>query len=175
MFQLTNAWSAIGFAALFGAIGGFLAELLIPRGKAGIGSVELPGPSRKGRLFDLGLLANVILGAGAAVAALWVLPRREVTITAAGLTTTVESYDGLWLIGISIVFGLASGAVLTSLQGRALAVINVQTAQEATVAAETKLQAAKGQADTYLQSLESRGGTVFAEDIGAMRKAINNL
>jgi hypothetical protein len=113
-------WLFMLVAAVCGAVGGLIYELLILNGR-----IELPhretdltedladGSARF--LVDLGFLARVFIGAGAAVAALWLIEPESATALIAG----------------SLIAGTAGIAVFRSLQDRLLAVIAAQQTAEA--------------------------------------------
>ncbi|HEX2221326.1 MAG TPA: hypothetical protein VHK06_02260 [Candidatus Limnocylindria bacterium] len=110
-------------AAVSGLVGGVAAELLLNR-DGETGAFELP--SRNGRLFDLGGLATVLVGAVVGVAILLVFPP-EITVVnqgADGESTTSRSYDLLRLVATSLVAGSAGGSVLSALQARVTAAVN---------------------------------------------------
>lgn len=111
-------------AAVFGALGGFAGDLLIIR-KSGQGQLERPHDAGQNkRFFDLGWGANVVVGAVAAVAVLWVLSPTSESTNAAGVTT--KSYDLVKLVAISLIVGTLGASMLKALQDRALALIQAQ-------------------------------------------------
>jgi len=106
-------WADLALVALFGALGGVVYELIALQG-----NVEWPHKTKKeelpeagygyakfGHLFDLGIVARLVIGAAAAVVVFWVLPREH-------------------LVAVSIVAGSAGTAVFRSLQDRMLAALN---------------------------------------------------
>jgi len=111
-------------AAVLGAVGGFAGDLLVIR-KSGQGQIELPHPAgQRKRFFDLGWGANVIVGAVAAVAVLWVLSPMNESTNAAGLTA--KSYDLVKLVAVSLIVGTAGASMLKALQDRAQALVQAQ-------------------------------------------------
>ena len=121
-------------AAVFGAVGGFVGDLLVIR-KSGQGQLEQPHyVGRRKRFFDLGWGANVFVGAVAAVAVLWVLSPTSQSTNAASVTT--NSYDLVKLVAVSLIVGTSGASMLKALQDRALALIKAQeSGQQAQTAA----------------------------------------
>lgn len=109
-------WLFLLVVALFGAFGGFIYELLILKGR-----FELPhraddpaeGEDLQGahpkHLYDLGILARVVIGSAAAIVVVWLLK--------------LESQGSTAVIAGAIVAGATGIAVFRSLQDRLLAVI----------------------------------------------------
>jgi hypothetical protein len=99
-----------------GGIGGVIYELVALQGN--IEWPHLPSANetpeggyvlaKVNHLFDLGILARVIIGAAAAVVIYWAIP--------------IE--DGVRLVAVSVVAGSAGTAVFRSLQDRLLAALN---------------------------------------------------
>jgi phosphotransferase system glucose/maltose/N-acetylglucosamine-specific IIC component len=79
-------------AAVLGAVGGLAYELLQSRrGQTGLIEAPHKGP---GKYWDSGWVGSVIVGAIAAVAALWVFPPEvSTTVAAAGKSSTITQYD----------------------------------------------------------------------------------
>jgi hypothetical protein len=128
-------------AAIAGAAGGVLAELLQTRG--GItGALEMPSHAPNDpKLLELGLLASVVLGAGAGVVILYFLPP---TVTVNGQT----SYDVVKGVALALLAGSFGRTVLISLQSRLLAGLREQQARSTAAVAATQLdRQAKAAAD----------------------------
>jgi hypothetical protein len=128
-------------AALSGAAGGVLAELLQSRGTI-TGALEMPShidaQPAQARLLELGWFSSVILGAGAGIVILYFLPP---TVTINGDT----SYDVVKGIALTLLAGSFGRTVLTSLQARLLASLKDQQARSTAEVAATQLdRQAKG-------------------------------
>jgi len=113
-------WLFLLVAAVCGAVGGLIYELLILNGRIELPhrEIELTEDLADGSarfLVDLGFLARVLIGAGAAVAALWLIEPESATALIAG----------------SLIAGTAGIAVFRSLQDRLLAVMAAQQTAEA--------------------------------------------
>jgi hypothetical protein len=133
MVELSGFWDYLGLfalAAVLGAVGGVAFELLQKRGRNMTGALEWPHRLQCGRYRDLGSWSSVILGAIAALAALWVFPPTAKTVTnAAGNMHTITEYDVIKVVGLSLVIGSAAGSFLSALQARALALVKAQEAE----------------------------------------------
>jgi hypothetical protein len=142
-------------AAALGAIGGVAYELTL----GGRGRVELPRLMQRGRYYDLGVWANVILGAIAAPAALWIFPPEEkTTVSAAGEAVTTTEWNIVKVVGLSLIIGSAASSFLTAMQARALALVKTQEAQQTTKVATQQLQAVKDavQADAPVEQVTAQ-------------------
>jgi hypothetical protein len=124
-------------AALLGGLGGFAYELTI----GGRGRIELPRRMQRGRYHDLGVLANIILGAIVAPAALWIFPPEERTTVIGGQPTTVTEWNIVKVVGLSLIIGSAASTFLTAMQARALALVKTQEAQQTQAVARKQLDA----------------------------------
>jgi hypothetical protein len=130
-------------AASLGAIGGLGAELLQSR-RGQTGLIELPHGSGSSHYRDWGVWADVVLGAIAAVAALWVFPPEvHTTVEEGGGVTSVSQYDLIKVVGLSLIIGSAGSSVLTALQARALARVKEQEAEVTRNVATNQLEAIK--------------------------------
>ncbi len=107
----STLWLSLGLAALFGAVGGFVAELLSLHG-----NIELPHRVKRGRakrtrladprdMVDLGIFSRMLLGAAAALALLSVYAPSTATA----------------LLVNALIAGSAATAVFRLVQGRLLA------------------------------------------------------
>lgn len=142
-------------AAVVGAAGGVLAELLQTRGTV-TGALELPGPVEgQPKLLELGLFSSVILGAGAGVAILYFLPP---TVTVNGQT----SYDVVKGVALALLAGSFGRTVLTSLQAKLIASLKDQQARSTAAVAATQLdrQAKGAEADTAAAVAQALAGQV---------------
>jgi hypothetical protein len=138
-------------AAVVGAAGGVLAELLQTRGTI-TGALELPGHIEgRPNLLELGLLSSVILGAGAGVAILYFIPP---TVTINGDT----SYDVVKGVALTLLAGSFGRTVLTSLQARLIASL--------------KDQQARSTADVAATQLERQAKGAEADAVAAVRQAV---
>jgi hypothetical protein len=126
-------------AAILGAIGGLVFELLqAHRGQTGW--VELPRSVQGRRYRDWGVFANMVIGAVAAVAALWIFPPEEKTVVdAMGKSITTTQYDVIKVVGLSLIIGSAGSSFLSAMQARALALVKDQQANQAVVVASKQL------------------------------------
>src|SRR5688572_23361121 len=95
------------------------------RGRTGL--IERPMKVGKGYV-DLGVFASAIVGAVAAVAALWIFPPEITNVTADGTTTTTTRYDIVKVVGLSLIVGSAGGSFLIAMQARALALVKAEQA-----------------------------------------------
>ena len=115
-------WDLLWMVAAFGAIGGVIYELIALHG-----NIEWPHKTKETEvpeggfthaqlpfLFDLGILARLIIGAAAALIVFWVLPVEQ----------------GIRLLAVSVIAGSAGTAVFRSLQDRLLAALNGAKVQE---------------------------------------------
>lgn len=176
MFPLTDGYDyavMLGVAALCGAFGGFVFELL-QRRDGNPGKIELP-KRYKGMtpLYDLGWLASVIVGAVAAVAILYFFPP-VLNIEANGQAATATlQYDLIKLVALSLITGSAGGSVLSALQARVLAKLNEQKAQSTRAVSETQLlqfgQVAKAETEAAVRSALEEAQTRFE---GVLQEAI---
>jgi hypothetical protein len=134
-------------AAFLGAVGGLAYELMQTR-RGQTGQVELPRKAGGGRYRDWGVWANIVIGAVAAVAALWVFPPEiETTVSESrpretrtegetgeptpggGTSETTIEYDIIKVVGLSLIVGSAGSSFLSALQARALARVKEQEAE----------------------------------------------
>jgi hypothetical protein len=106
-------WSGIGVAAVFGALGGLIYELILLRG-----AVEWPHRPRDGEvpkvpyiearyLWSLGVASRLVIGAGAALAVMAVITP----------DTTLK------LVATSLIAGSAGTSVFRSMQDRLIATL----------------------------------------------------
>lgn len=120
------------YASLFGAFGGVIYELLLLKGEFELPHKSLPASEgTRSFLFDLGVLAHVIMGAGAAIAVLWI----------------IEFSSGAKFVAGSLIAGVASVAVFRSLEERFLAALAVKE--------NVKLKEQKADAVKDLEFLEA--------------------
>ena len=113
MIDVTNKWvPALVVAIVCGIIGGFASELLITRKNGQTGMVELPGGRLGKRLFDLGFLSSIILGAIAAPVFLLAYKPTETTVITSGVSVTTDKYSMLGLIAVSLAVGAAGASIL---------------------------------------------------------------
>lgn len=141
-------------AALLGGIGGLGFELMqTRRGQTGL--VERPHRPQAGNYTDWGVVANIIIGAIAAVAVLWVFPPEDkTTVTADGKTTITTQFDIVKLVGLSLIVGSAGSSFLSALQAKALARVKGQEAQITRQVAEGQI--ASLEADIHADASKER-------------------
>ncbi len=108
---------------VFGGLGGLVYELMVLQG-----SVEQPHRVQEGGwVYDLGVIGRVLMGAMAAVAALYV----------------ISPEDAYKLVAVSVVAGASASAIFKSLQARVEAMVAQQAvvqAQETTVQIASKAE-----------------------------------
>ena len=153
--MLNFSWGAMWIlvtAAIAGAVGGVAYELLQPR-QQNTGTLEFGG-RLKGRVYDLGWLASLILGAVAAVAFLYFFPPDTVTtvVEETGETTTTVQYEFLNVVALSLIVGSSGAAFLKAMQARTLAIVSEQRAQTTSEVAKQQLEAMKDMAATEAQA-----------------------
>jgi hypothetical protein len=125
MVVLDDGWSYVllfGTAAIMGGLGGLVYELLRPfRRRAGL--LEVPSSFQRSHL-NLGFWSGIVVGAVAAMAALWAMPPETVIVNVVGEeSTSTSSYDIVRVVGLSLIVGSAGGTFITALQARALLLI----------------------------------------------------
>jgi hypothetical protein len=152
MVELNGFWDYLWLfvlAAALGAVGGLAYELMQKRGRGMTGALEMPRSAQGGRLRDLGFWASLILGAIAALAALWIFPPTDKIVTsAAGKSDTITEYNVIKVVGLSLVIGSAASNFLSAMQARAMALLKAQEA-------ETTKKVAQGQLDEVKKAAES--------------------
>ena len=128
-------------AAGVGAIGGLGAELILNRGGS-TGILSLPHADRANGMVTLGFPASLIVGAIAAVAALYFFTPvvERVVTTAAGVPAQkVSEYNLAKLVPLALIVGSAGPAFLGSLQARLMSALNAQKAGAAAGAAKVQV------------------------------------
>jgi hypothetical protein len=129
-------------AAGIGAIGGLGAELLIKRSES-TGTIELPHRLKESQLVALGLPASLIVGAIAAVAALYFFsPVTETVVPAASVATTstvTHQYSLAKLVPLALIVGSAGPAFLASAQSRLVSALNAQRVDAVASTAKNQL------------------------------------
>ena len=137
-----------GLAALLGGLGGLGYELMQAR-RGQTGMVEMPHSTRGGRYRDWGVWANIVIGAIAALAALWIFPPEiKTTVNAAGKSVTTTEYDVIKVVGLSLIVGSAGSSFLSAMQARALALVKDQEAKQTGKVAQEQLNAVKKSVET---------------------------
>ena len=137
LFNEPWAWWAIyGIAVAAGAAGGLVAELLL-RGAAG----QIEKPRKLANFLDLGVWANVIVGAVAAMASLLFLQPDTAVVN----LVEVEGYTVRALIGLSLIIGSAGGAVIAALQQNVVAALKAAQVQNVTQAAKAEIAQIKAE------------------------------
>jgi hypothetical protein len=153
-------------AFLLGALGGFVAELLL---RNGAGQIELPRaprqPSPDARRFgrvrvaDLGFWASVLIGSIAAVVVVFLIDPGTIAVEGGG---QVDAYSVRTIIVVSIIGGSAGAAVISALQARLLAALATQSSQTLTNVTKSQFNA-----------LTVRGSTNTVEDLKAAEAVID--
>jgi hypothetical protein len=145
---------------VFGGLGGLVYELMVLQG-----SVEQPHRVQEGGwVYDLGVVGRVIMGALAAVAALFV----------------ISPEDAYKLVAVSVVAGASASAIFKSLQARVEAMVAQQAvtqAQETTAQIASKAEQmadALGISETGLSSTRGIRG-VGAPSTESERRAAQLL
>jgi hypothetical protein len=115
-------------AAVAGAIGGIGFELMPTGSRGRMGAIETPHRLPDSPYFDLGIFANLLLGAITAVAVLYFFPPETRTIVqdATGASQIHMSYDLVKLVALSLIVGSAGPSFLSSIQGRLAGALNKQ-------------------------------------------------
>lgn len=146
MVELNGFWDYLGLfglAAVLGGVGGLAYELLQTRRGQTTGWIEVPHNVDRGRFQDWGVLGSVVIGAIAAVAALWVFPPESNAAVVAGKVVTTTKYDVVKVVGLSLIIGSAGSSFLAALQARALALVKAQEAKQTQQVAQTQLDDVK--------------------------------
>lgn len=141
MIELHGFWAYVGLfglAGLMGALGGLAYELM-QRRRGQTGLIEWPHAVAKSPYKDWGVIANIVIGAIAAVAALWVFPPSTKTVITAGNSVTSSDYDVVKVVGLSLIIGSAGSSFLSALQSRALALVKDQQTKQTSKLVETGL------------------------------------
>jgi hypothetical protein len=132
---------------LFGALGGLVYEMVVLQG-----SIEQPHRVQEGGwVYDLGVWGRMLMGAMAAIAALYAVP----------------SDSAYKLVAVSVVAGASASAIFKSLQSRVEAMIAQQAAGQAQEAASLIAGKAEQLAET-LGVTEPGGSTRTARVAGAV-------
>lgn len=133
-------------AAVGGALGGLVSDLLLVRSQQS-GTIEFPRHLR-GAFYDLGTLGSLLIGAVAAMVAVYIFPPETVTTLAAdGTSTSVTRYELFKLIPLALLIGSVGSAFLAAAQTRVLA-----------AAKQQQLEDTKRVADQQLTALASEAG-----------------
>ncbi len=143
MIELTDGGDYVvlfALAAAFGALGGLVFDLLQTRAGGNTGAIEMPTGLSK-RYRDWGVFASIIVGAVAAMAAIWFFPPAETTTVSNGVTETIKQYDYGELIPLALIIGSAGSSFLSAFQARALALVKQQEADQTRAVAEAQLDA----------------------------------
>lgn len=165
MIQLAHTvdWAyMLLIAAGLGAIGGLGSELVLNRA-GGTGMLERPHSVKESNLVSIGFPSSLIVGAIAAVAALYFFPpvvEKVVTSTQGAAPTTVSQYDLAKLVSLALIVGSAGPAFLATAQSRLMSALN---AQQAGAAADT----AKLQVDSIAASATAAVGSAVQSAVSA--------
>jgi len=123
-------------ALVAGAFGGLIADLMLVHDKES-GRFELP--QRAGRFFDLGTVATILVGAAAAIVAIYIFPPETITREVGETTETFTRYEIWKLVPISVLVGTAGGSFLAAAQSRAMAAAKEQQVRDLHSVAEQEL------------------------------------
>jgi hypothetical protein len=153
-------WVFVLVVAFFGALGGLVYELMNQRGRIELphrtreaDPDEIPGGAIPRRLYDLGILGRMFIGALAAIVVVWPLG--------------VVDEGALAVVSVAILAGAAGIAVFRSLQDRLLAVLTTQElAKTRDQAEQAALLTAEVEADLrQMQSRRPAGGRGTSFDV----------
>ena len=129
MIDVTNDWwNAVIVAGIAGIVGGVLYELLLSRhGDSGMfesfSRIRSEDGSRS--YFDVGIIASMVIGGGAAIAFLYFMPPTEVVDEASNVVR--REYDPFRLVPGALIVGSAGGAFLLAMQERVKRLISETT------------------------------------------------
>lgn len=160
MIQVVTPFDYIlvfALAAAAGLVGGLAAELVLNRDGA-TGTFALP--QRRDRLWDLGGIGRLIVGAAVGVAVLAVIEPQTTVTQSGGSSSITRAYDVVRLVATAIVAGSAGGSVLTALQASTLATINEGRVQATVAASAQQLEHLATVAKTELAALGPEQATV---------------
>lgn len=156
-------------AGIFGSIGGLAFELVQVRqaaaagpaatagGAAGTASGAIELPHRivsKERLYDVGFFASLVIGAVAAVGALYFFPPQvSIAVTGTdGTTKTTTQYDVVRLVALALIVGSAGPSFLTQMQSRIQAALSEKKAQTTADVSTQQIQELKESAKQGVRS-----------------------
>lgn len=161
---LDYVWMLL-IAAGVGLIGGLVFELLQER-RGEIGALELPGRQHDRRFLRVGFFGNLLVGAAAAVAAIYFFPQEVlVKVDIGGVEEIQTRWQIAKLVPLSLIVGSAGPAFLVLGQGMLLA-----------VAAQQRLRTTQDVATTVTEQV-ARAATdqAFAAFAEELRKATGDL
>jgi hypothetical protein len=126
MVTLSDFVTMLVVAAVLGGVGGLVGQLMA--------TLQLtPVPTSWPALFTppLGWIANPLVGAAAAVIALYFLApiTTTQTVQSDGSIVTTQTYDIIKLVALSLVVGTAGTTFIAAAQARILAAVNEQKVQ----------------------------------------------
>lgn len=130
MIDVTNSWSrTLVLVALFGAVGGFVYELVLER-LNNSGMLEKWASVRDDQgqrtYWDIGFVASVVVGAVAAVGFLYFLPPETTTVLSAqpgGDPVVTRLYDPWKLFPVALIVGTGGVSFIKAMRERVLRVI----------------------------------------------------
>ena len=151
MLTLRDYVTMLGLAAVFGALGGLVGQLMARQQAMMMQQAMMPSMPPKGGVANL--LVGTLVGAAAAVIALYFL---------APITTQANAYDFIRLVASSLVVGTAGSTFITAAQMQLLMAVKEQKIQtmEAkmqTMELEAKMQTMEGEMaakDAKIQIME---------------------
>ena len=146
MIEVMNSWwPGFAIAAVAGAAGGLIYELLTVR-SGDSGMIEWPGwvtpPGDRRSFFDLGFLAPVLVGATAAVGFLYFMPPTEVRNASSELVR--REYDPFRLVAATLIVGSAGESFLKAMQERVRRVAAEEANRNAAAILESETTDAAG-------------------------------
>lgn len=134
-----NAWVMYLIMVVGGALGGFVAELLLRNGAG-----QLERPRRLKGFLDLGFFSNIIIGI---VASLVVFAFLGPTSEVVG-ERIQQGFQLRTLVGVSLLAGTAGGTIITTLQERLVAALKLEQAQALDTAVQGALNKMLASAET---------------------------
>lgn len=134
-----NAWVMYLIMVVGGALGGFVAELLLRNGAG-----QLERPRRLKGFLDLGFFSNIIIGI---VASLVVFAFLGPTSEVVG-EKIQQGFQLRTLVGVSLLAGTAGGTIITTLQERLVAALKLEQAQALDTAVQGALNKMLASAET---------------------------
>jgi len=160
-----------------GAIGGLGAELVLSRSE-GTGMLALPRALKGSELVSLGFPASLIVGAIAAVAALYFFPPLAEKVIASpkgSAPKVVSEYDLVKLVPLAMIVGSAGPAFLKAAQSRLLSALSAQKAEATADTAKAQVDqiaaSAKAEVASAVQSAVSlhmpTAAPAFAQKVAA--------
>jgi hypothetical protein len=174
MLTMSDFVTMLVLAAVLGAVGGLVGQLMA--------MLQLtPVPTSWTALFTppTGWIANPLVGAAAAVIALYFLAPITTIVTQQpdGSSVTTQSYDIIKLVALSLVVGTAGTTFIAAAQARILAAVNEQKVQtmEAVATSQVEMMGVAFEDDvnalvTQMERMPPDGGTAAASEMAAVAR-----